>query len=71
LLLGKTPLPLSNKLADVMLAHPCARCGHLLRRLGSWFMTAANYRCENCGAANRITYPQKVRLFEANAAGDE
>lgn len=60
-------MPLSNALDDVPLSLACPNCGHGLQKLGRWFLRASAYRCEGCGASNRITYDDKLKLFAAGA----
>jgi hypothetical protein len=34
-------MPLTSGLLDVLLSHPCPRCGHRQEKKGSWFKTIA------------------------------
>ncbi len=56
-------MPLSMNLSDVALTFYCPMCNHPLVKKGSWFITAAHFRCDSCGKRVRITYPAKVELF--------
>ncbi|MBU1378656.1 MAG: hypothetical protein KKE02_02650 [Alphaproteobacteria bacterium] len=55
-------MSLSRKFDHVLMTYPCAKCGHGLEKLGSWFMSTARFSCEACGAPNRVTYDEKIRL---------
>ena len=60
-------MALTSGLLDVLLSHPCPRCGHRQEKKGSWFKTISHYTCPSCGHSVRMSYDDKVRLFEANA----
>jgi predicted RNA-binding Zn-ribbon protein involved in translation (DUF1610 family) len=60
-------MPLTKGLLDVLLSYPCPGCGHNQEKKGSWFKTIGHYPCPSCGHSVRITYDDKVRLFEASA----
>ena len=55
---------LAEDLSDVALAFECQECSHPTARKGSVLRTIAFIRCEGCNAKVRITYPQKVAIFE-------
>ena len=44
-------MPLTSGLLDVLLSHPCPRCGHRQEKKGSWFKTISHYTCPSCGPA--------------------
>jgi transposase-like protein len=60
-------MPLTSGLLDVLLSHPCPRCGHRLEKKGSWFKTISHYTCPSCRHSVQMGYDEKFRLFEANA----
>jgi ribosomal protein S27AE len=60
-------MPLTSGLLDVLLSHPCPRCGHRQEKKGSWFQTVGHYTCPTCGHSVRMAYDDKLRLFEAHA----
>jgi len=60
-------MPLTSGLLDVLLSHPCPRCGHRQEKKGSWFKTISHYTCSSCGHSVRMRYDEKIRLFDANA----
>ena len=57
-------MPLSNRLANVVLHRPCPHCGHVLQRGGSWFHHIPRYKCEICYEEVQMTYDAKLALFE-------
>ncbi len=60
-------MPLSIHLRDVPLTFPCPHCSRAIVRNGSWFTTIAHFKCDGCGTRMRITYPQKVALFDRHS----
>jgi transposase-like protein len=60
-------MPLTHALDHVVLTHPCPHCGRAVEKPGSWFKSAASFRCVGCGANNRITYEEKLSLFAASS----
>ena len=60
-------MPLTKGLLDVILSHPCPHCGHKHEKKGHWFQTIGHYTCPACDRSVRITYDDKVHLFETNA----
>jgi transposase-like protein len=58
---------LSKLLLDHLMTLACPICGHPHRRKGSWFKTAAYFRCEGCHARSPVTYEDKLRLFAEHA----
>ena len=59
-------MPLTKGLLHVFLSHSCPHCGHKLKKMGAWFQTISRYDCSSCGQSVRMTYEDKVRLFETN-----
>ena len=59
-------MPLTKGLLHVFLSHPCPHCGHKHEKMGAWFQTISHYDCLSCGQSVRMTYEDKVRLFEMN-----
>jgi DNA-directed RNA polymerase subunit RPC12/RpoP len=58
---------LSSNLREVDLTLECTECGHLIVKKGAWFMTASTFKCCRCKAKLRLTYSDKVALFEKHA----
>lgn len=64
---------LAEDLSDVALTFECPDCSHPAVRKGSALRTVAHFKCDGCNAKVRITYPQKLAIFEKHrllAAGD-
>jgi transposase-like protein len=60
-------MPLTKGLLHVFLSHSCPRCGHKQEKMGRWFQSVrSSYSCPSCGQSVRMTYEDKVRLFETN-----
>jgi transposase-like protein len=55
---------LAEDLFDVALTFACPDCSYPAIRKGSVLKTIAHFRCEGCNAKVRITYPQKLAIFE-------
>jgi hypothetical protein len=64
---GAKQMPLSLDLCHVDLTLECKHCGWPLIKSGYWFITAPRFKCEGCNRELRITYSEKVVLFEAHA----
>jgi transposase-like protein len=60
-------MSLTKDLLDVSLSHKCPSCGHSHQRSGKIFRAITHYVCEACGTDVRLTYPDKLALFQANA----
>ena len=60
-------MALNKGLLQVLLSHPCPRCGHKQEKKGSWFKTIGHYTCPSCGHSVQMGYDEKARLFQANA----
>jgi predicted RNA-binding Zn-ribbon protein involved in translation (DUF1610 family) len=58
-------MPLTHRLADVTLRHPCPHCGHVLEKKGSWFRVVGRYTCSGCGTQMQMGYEVKIKLFDA------
>jgi endogenous inhibitor of DNA gyrase (YacG/DUF329 family) len=58
------PMPLSGRLADIVLSRPCPYCGHVLDKKGSWFQHISLYKCGGCQKQVQMTYEAKVELFD-------
>ncbi|WP_292662902.1 hypothetical protein [Mesorhizobium sp.] len=64
---------LAEDLSDVALTFECPDCSHPAVRKGSALRTIPHFKCDGCNAKVRITYPQKLAIFEKHrllAAGD-
>jgi hypothetical protein len=57
-------MTLSGRLTKVILAHPCPHCGNLFHKAGAWFQFIGRYKCEACKQAVRLTYNDKLALFD-------
>ena len=57
-------MPLSGNLRTVDLTIECPRCNHALVKSGGWFQTIPHFTCEGCQSKIRLTYADKVALFE-------
>jgi transposase-like protein len=57
-------MTLSLKLKGATLSLPCPRCKLPLTRKGSWFLTAAWFKCAECGYREQLTYDTKQKLFD-------
>ncbi|RWK44418.1 hypothetical protein [Mesorhizobium sp.] len=55
---------LAEDLSDVALTFACPDCSYPAVRKGSALKTIARLRCDGCNAKVRITYPQKLAIFE-------
>jgi hypothetical protein len=60
-------MSLDNRLMNVDLTHPCPHCGNEHTMKGRWFSVVRTYRCAVCRDEVRMTYPEKMVLFERNA----
>jgi hypothetical protein len=45
----------------------CPHCGHALVRKGAWFQTVRGFKCGGCWRMLRLTYDDKVALFDKHA----
>ncbi|UVK47546.1 hypothetical protein BPNPMPFG_003333 [Mesorhizobium sp. AR07] len=60
-------MSLSQSLMSFDLTFECPHCQLVLTKTGSWFRVVASYECEGCRRKIRITYPDKVALFNNHA----
>jgi len=60
-------MPLSLRLRHVDLTLQCSYCGRPLIKNGQWFMIASRFKCAGCKREVRISYDEKVTLFERHA----
>jgi hypothetical protein len=60
-------MPLSASLLPVALTFEWPFCNHTLVESGRWFQVAASFRCNGCQREVRLTYADKVALFEKHA----
>jgi transposase-like protein len=58
---------LSESLHYVDLTFECPFCGYPLVKSGSWFRSVRRFKCEGCKREVRISYFDKVALFEKHA----
>jgi DNA-directed RNA polymerase subunit RPC12/RpoP len=54
----------SKQLYATELTFACPHCSHKLVKKGSWFARASGFKCAGCGRKVRISYEDKVRLFD-------
>ena len=57
-------MPLSPSLHSVDLTFECPLCGHVLVKTGNWFQTVGRFKCEGCQAQIRLSYSDKLAIFE-------
>lgn len=55
---------LAKDLSNVALTFHCPDCSYPAVRKGSALRTIAHFRCHGCNAKVRITYQQKLAIFE-------
>ena len=60
-------MPLSITLRTIDLTFECPRCSHAFVNTGNWFMTIGRFTCEECRCEIRLTYDDKLALFERHA----
>jgi transposase-like protein len=60
-------MALSSKLRDEPLTFACPHCGQALIKKGSWFKSAARFRCAGCQIETQMTYVEKLKLFAKHA----
>ena len=61
-------MPLSVALTKVLMTYDCPNCGRPLTKAGQWFKVANHFRCAQCNQTVRLTYTDKVALFERYAS---
>jgi transposase-like protein len=57
-------MKLSAKLNDLPLIFGCPHCAREQTKNGSWFKSVSRFLCVGCGHEARITYEDKIRIFE-------
>ena len=60
-------MSLSALLRNVDLTLECKSRGHLIIKKGDWFITASTFKCDQCKGEVRLTYSDKVALFDKHA----
>ncbi|PAP98061.1 MAG: hypothetical protein E5Y88_24835 [Mesorhizobium sp.] len=60
-------MSLSPSLFSVGLTFQCPQCNFTVIKNGSWFQVVSHYKCEGCGREIRITYPDKIGIFQKHA----
>ena len=60
-------MSLSPRLVSVGLTFQCPQCNFAVIKNGSWFQVVSHYKCEGCGRAIRITYSDKIAIFNRHA----
>jgi transposase-like protein len=57
-------MALSPSFHSVNLTFVCPQCGHPLVKPGSWFKAAKGFKCNSCKSDIRLTYTNKLALFD-------
>ncbi|MDW6025887.1 hypothetical protein SAZ10_29420 [Mesorhizobium sp. BAC0120] len=60
-------MTLSSSLLHIEMTFDCPFCAHPLVKTGTWFQTTSGFRCVRCQKQVRITYSDKVALFDKHA----
>jgi transposase-like protein len=60
-------MPLSLSLHSVSMIFECPFCTRALVKSGSWFQTIGRFKCNGCQREVRLTYSDKVALFDKHA----
>ena len=60
-------MPLSDSLRFVFLTVECPVCNHPLVKKGGWFRTVGRFKCAGCRNEIRLSYRDKIALFEKHA----
>jgi transposase-like protein len=55
---------LTAELYGVLLVFGCPHCARELTKNGSWFKSISRFVCAGCGREARITYEDKIRIYE-------
>jgi hypothetical protein len=58
---------LSVALSYVLMTYDCPHCRSPVTKTGLWFKVAGHFRCAQCGQSVRLTYSEKLTLFERYA----
>jgi hypothetical protein len=57
-------MPLSGRLLHENLTFHCPHCDFAIIRSEGWFQTVGRYRCRACDREVRLTYDDKLALFD-------
>jgi transposase-like protein len=60
-------MPLSLSLHSVSMTFECPFCTCTLVKSGGWFQTIGRFKCNGCQREVRLTYSDKVALFDKHA----
>jgi transposase-like protein len=60
-------MPLSLSLHSVSMTFECPFCTRTLVKSGGWFQTIGRFKCNGCQREVRLTYSDKVALFDKHA----
>lgn len=60
-------MPLSTGLRDKPLTFNCPHCGRATVKNGGWFQTIGRFTCRGCERTVRLTYDDKLALFQKHA----
>jgi len=60
-------MPLSGSLHSVSMTFECPFCTRTLVKRGGWFQTIGRFKCKGCQREVRLTYADKVTLFDRHA----
>ena len=63
-------MALSPSLYHLLMTWQCPVCGHQQQKSGSWIQSAQFIKCESCGERVRLTYADKVALFDRHDPGN-
>ena len=61
-------MPLSGSLSSIDLTFRCPVCNYPLVKRGGWFRTVGRFKCAGCQSDIRLTYRDKVALFEGHVS---
>jgi hypothetical protein len=57
-------MALSPSVHSVDLTFNCPHCGYPMVKPGSWFKAAKGFKCRSCKSNIRLTYTNKLALFD-------
>ena len=60
-------MTLSRRLLHADLTFHCPHCGLAITKSGSWFKSIVQFKCQGCQREVRLTYTDKIALFEKHA----
>ena len=60
-------MPLGLELMDTLMRYVCRECGTAVEKRGGSFKSVAHLRCASCGHISKLTYSDKIALFERAA----